>query len=252
MAPPAQGWYVYGIVDGNVEVQPDTRGIGDPPVPVELVTANDVAALVSEIDLDRPVGTPDDLQAHQDILDAAVVDTAVLPLRFGAVLASRDAVATELLEPHHDEFAAALSQLSGQAQYVIRARYDEPTLLREVVEDDPEVVRLRDRIDGQPVESTQTERIRLGELVNEAVAAKRDADTQAVISRLEPVSVAMAIREPTHEEDAAHVAVLTQLTQEGDLVAAVQDLAREWQGRVNTRLLGPMAAYDFVVSTQEV
>jgi hypothetical protein len=31
---------------------------------------------------------------------------------------------------------------------------------------------------------------------------------------------------------------------------AIQDLAREWEGRIEVRLLGPMAAYDFPGTAQ--
>ena len=37
---------------------------------------------------------------------------------------------------------------------------------------------------------------------------------------------------------------------EADLQDVVDDLTREWNGRVQVRLLGPLAAYDFVVTHQ--
>ena len=61
----------------------------------------------------------------------------VLPLRFGAVCASDDAVAGELLGPHYDEFAAALRQLEGHAEYVVKGRYVEHAVLREVLAEQP-------------------------------------------------------------------------------------------------------------------
>ena len=35
---------------------------------------------------------------------------------------------------------------------------------------------------------------------------------------------------------------------ESEMERAIEDLARDWEGRVDVRLLGPMAAYDFVGS----
>src|SRR3954468_23198145 len=102
------GGYVNGIVGRDVEGVPETRGIGEPPAKVEVIPCGDVAALVSEIDLDQPIGRTADLMAHKQLLDITVLDAPVVPVRFGAVLDSRDAVTKELLEPHHDEFSAAL------------------------------------------------------------------------------------------------------------------------------------------------
>ena len=42
--------------------------------------------------------------------------------------------------------------------------------------------------------------------------------------------------------------VLAETDREKDLEAAIGELAKEWDGRVEVRLLGPLAAYDFVVT----
>jgi len=103
-----RGYYVYGIVPQDVEATADARGVGDPPARVEVVRHEDIAALVSAIDVTKPLGRPEDLMAHQQLLDASSADAPVLPIRFGAVMADAEAVVNELLAPHHDEFAAAL------------------------------------------------------------------------------------------------------------------------------------------------
>jgi hypothetical protein len=117
-------WYVYGIVPEDVELAPDASGVGDPPGQILLVRHGDVAALVSEIPAPHQLRRTADLAAHRDLLDAAAAEVPVLPVRFGTVVASREAVAGELLSPHHDEFAAALRDLEGRAEYLIEARYD--------------------------------------------------------------------------------------------------------------------------------
>ena len=60
--------------------------------------------------------------------------------------------------------------------------------------------------------------------------------------------MASAVREPTHELDAVHVALLVAIGKENRIRQAVQDLARNWEGRIELRLLGPMAPYDFVAT----
>lgn len=245
------GWYVYGIVERDVEVLPDTHGIGDPPSPIQVVRSGDVAALVSRVSLDRPIGHPDDLMAHERLLDAVVVDAAVLPVRFGAVLASRDAVAQELLSANEEQFASALRSMSGKTQYVVRARYVEEILLPEVLEENPTAVELAGQLRDRPEEATRDVRLQLGELVNNAVEAKREEDTRTLLDALAPVSVATAVRPATHEQDAAHVAVLVENSRAGDLDAVLNELARDWAPRATVRVLGPMAPYDFVVTTDQ-
>jgi len=56
------------------------------------------------------------------------------------------------------------------------------------------------------------------------------------------------VRKPTHELDAVNVAVLAEVDHQEELQSIVDDLSENWQGRVELRLLGPLAAYDFVVA----
>lgn len=242
--------YVYGIVPADVEVSEDTRGVGDPPAPVDLVRHGEIAALVSDISLDKPLGRPADLTAHENLLDATVLEVPVLPLRFGAVVSDRDAVSQELLAEHHDEFAGALNDMQGQAQYVLHGRYEAPAVLTEVLSENRQAARLRDDIRGRPEAETRDLRIALGEIINSAIEAKRQHDTQVVLERIEPYCRATKVREPTHEDDAAHVAFLCELGRQREVEGALEKLAADWRGRVTMRLLGPMAPYDFVATSQ--
>ncbi|HEX4661213.1 MAG TPA: GvpL/GvpF family gas vesicle protein [Streptosporangiaceae bacterium] len=244
------GIYVYGILPGDVELTSDMTGVGDPPGELRVVRSGDLAALVSDVDVSRAVGSPADLAAHKEILDASAADAPVLPMRFGAVVASEDAVTQELLDEHHDEFARALSELDGKAQYVVKGRYVEKAILGEVVSENQEAARLRDEIRGAASDATRDARIRLGEIINDAVTQKREKDTRTLGNAMQDHCEASLVRDPTHELDAVHVAFLVRVDQEKEIERTVKNLGEQWDGRVELRLLGPMAAYDFIAATE--
>ncbi|WP_433240937.1 GvpL/GvpF family gas vesicle protein [Streptosporangium sp. CA-135522] len=241
--------YVYGVVPADVELTAEARGVGDPPERVTLVRHGDVAALVSDILLDRPLGRPDDLLAHQRLLDDTAAEVPVLPFRFGAVLTDSEAVIEELLRPNHDAFVTALKELEGRTEYVVKGRYVERVVIGEVLAEEPEAARLREEIRDLPEEATWDARIQLGQLVGEAVAAKRDADTAAFVDAVAPRCVAVAVREPTHEQDAVHVAVLVEADRQAEFEEVLDGFGERWAGRIDLRLLGPMAPYDFVTTS---
>jgi hypothetical protein len=244
-------YFVYGIMPGDVRPTEDARGLGDPAAAVTTVTQGRIAALVSEVPMDRPLGRPEDLVAYQRLLDGTTGTAPVLPLRFGAVLADREAVEAVLAD-HHDAFLAALNELDGRAEFIVRGRYVERALLQQILRDVPEAARLRDSLHGQPEESTMDIRVRLGEIVNQAVEAMRATDTGTVIGQLGPSIVRSAERQPTHEQDAVHVAVLVDNARRRNFQRAVESIAKRWHGRVDLRLLGPLAPYDFVAAPQAV
>lgn len=246
MAAETTAVYVYGIVPADVEPEPHATGVGDPPGEVAVVRHGEIAALVSMLESDRPLGTPADLTAHEKLLDGSAAVTPVLPLRFGAVMTDTDAVENELLEANEEEFRAALVELEGRVQFVIRGRYVEDAILRELLDENAEAARLRDEIHGKPEDATRNARIALGEMINQAIEAKRAEDTSTVVSELENLEALVNQREPSHEEDAVHLAVLVESARRKELEQALRRLMANWDGRVELSLLGPMAAYDFV------
>jgi hypothetical protein len=240
------GVYVYGIVGGDVEISPGTAGVGDPPGEVRAVRYRDLTTLVSDVDLDRPLGRAEDLFTHEELLDTSAADVAVLPLRFGAVLASDDAVAEEVLGPHYDEFAAALRQLEGHAEYIVKGRYVEHAVLGDVLEQDPEAARLGKQISGTDPVDTRDQRIRLGEILAVAIEASREADTRILAETASGQVTASVVRPPVDDLDAVYAAFLVETGKVEALRQAVERLAGEWRDRMDLRLIGPLAAYDFV------
>lgn len=239
------GWYIYGILRSDVELAEGATGLGRLGAPLELVQAGDLAALVSEVDIDD-LGKPEDIIAHQELLDDVARAVPVLPFRFGAVVTDLDAVSTDLLLPFRDQFADALDELSGRVQYLVRARYAEGPMLREVLHSTPELRAMQQEIRELPEEASLELRIELGGIIGAAVESRRCEDTKYLVDEVAPYCVAVAEREPTHPLDAARVALLVEDSEEEHVREVVHRIADEWDGRVEVRMQGPTAPYDFV------
>lgn len=225
--------YVYGIVPEDVEADPAARGVGDPPGRIRLVRHGDIAAMVSDISSARPPREPADLRAHRDMLDAAAAEVPVLPVPFGLVVPDTDTLIGQLLEPHHDEFAAALRELDGHAEYVIEARLDGADGGGGAPDPDPDSVRseILDAVAGYCADT----RVRGP---SAAESGDRPGADDAAADGAADDGAAYA--------DGADVAVLIPTASEADLERTVAELGRSWDGRVSLRLRGPLAPYDFV------
>jgi hypothetical protein len=95
---------------------------------------------------------------------------------------------------------------------------------------------------------SRDQRIRLGEIVSEAIETRRQADTRALGDAVADQVTASVLRAPTHELDAVYAAFLVETGKAEALRHAVEQLAGDWQDRMELRLIGPLAAYDFVGS----
>ena len=236
--------YVYGIVPADAEIPQDLRGLG-PSGKVETISHGRVAALVGDVPPDRALGTRDDLVAHETVVDTVAARTTVLPMRFPAVVLE-EGVVEELLAPNEEFFAEALHDLEGRQQFTLKGTYEEETVLREVLEGNEEVRTLRERVRDLPEDASYYDRVRLGELVVGALQELREVDAARIVERIEPVVVDLVLREPTAPEEVVNVAFLVDRSKVEEFESTVEDVGREFAGRVRLRLLGPIAPYDFV------
>jgi Gas vesicle synthesis protein GvpL/GvpF len=239
-----RGCYVYGIVRGEARLPKDLKGVGGGEV--SLVRHGDLAGVVSEIAPDQPLGTREDLLAHEAVVEALAAETTMLPLQFGAVVTTADALVEEMLIPYEDWFTTVLDDLSGTREFAVVGVYVEDTVLREVIDEKPEAAQLRERIRGVPEDAAYYDRIRLGELIVKALDEKRQVDTEELVHALEPYSAAVSVRSPTGEDTAADVAFLVADRHVPEFEQAVDEIGERWAGRVRLRMVGPLAPYDFV------
>lgn len=244
------GSYVYGILRSGQRIPDGLEGIDTGSEAGEsglgLVSSGPLAAVVSDVAVDRPLGTRQHLLAHERVLNAIAVETAVLPMRFGGVLTDDDAVRTELLDPHRDYFTRALDDMADLVQFSLRGDYDQGVVLTRIVEENPSIRDLRERISGMDEDSSYYDRVKLGEAVSQAMDAIRANDADATVDALGRYAVATVVKEVSGETGAVHVAFLVRRDHRTDFERAVDDLGDEWSGRVELRLFGPTACFDFL------
>jgi hypothetical protein len=236
--------YVYGIVPADASLDGlEDSGMGEAVV---LVADGPVGALVEAVDPERPLGRRRDLVAHSTVLNTMAERGPVLPLRFGSVVHDEHVVRQELLAPQRDHFSALLADVAGKVQFTLRARYELDAVLAEVVDSEPEVAELRRRTAGLPEEATHYDRVRLGELVAQAVDVRRRQDAQQIRERLAPHALDHVVREVSGMDSLAELSFLVDTEHRDDLEGAAEQLAAELDGRARLSLVGPMALYDFV------
>ena len=235
--------YVYGLIKADTEIPDGLTGLG-PSGRVSTIAHGRVAAVVSDVPLDRPLGLRGDLVAHETVLDSLATEGAVVPMRFPAVV-EEHAVVDELLVPNEDHFAALLDSLEGRAQFTLTGRYEQDAVLREVLEGDEEIRSLREKVRDLPEDAAYYDRVRLGELIVRALEQRRETEGADIVERLEPFVVATVSNQLAAPEDVVNVAFLVEWERQEEFEHAVEGVGEELVGRVRLRLLGPVAPYDF-------
>ncbi len=235
--------YIYGIVAA------DTRTPSGPGIDggkLRLVASDGVAALVSEVPRGNLRFGRSAMLSHSQVLEQAMVNGTILPTRFGVVVDDDAAVRDSLLDPHLDRLREQLEEFAGKVELKLRGMYEEDRLMSEVVGEDQDVARLRQSLKGTPPDASYYGRVRLGELVAAAVDRKRRRDSELILTRLEPLALAVEIAEPNHERVAVNASFLVQRGQIEAFDSAVDEIGREQDGRIRFKYTGPLPPHSFV------
>jgi hypothetical protein len=231
-------------VSADTELPPNLDGLG-PSGRVSTIAHERIAAIVSDVPTDRPLGTRDDLIAHERVLDTIAERSAVLPMRFPAVV-EEEGVVQELLAPHQERFVEALARVEGLVQFTLKGRYEQDAVLSEIAQADEEIMALRERVRDLPEDASYYDRIRLGELVVNAMKQRREADGRRVLERLQPFATDISTRPVAQPDDVLNAAFLVARDQVKQFDDAVEEVGRDLAGRMRFRVVGPLAPYDFV------
>ncbi|MFL5866632.1 MAG: GvpL/GvpF family gas vesicle protein [Thermoleophilaceae bacterium] len=234
--------YVYGVLSEAERRTVSVEGVEG--AAVRTVSGAGLAALVSDLEAETLTAAKE-VRAHWRVLEEASTAATVLPVRFGTVMESDEAVRRELLEPNAERLVALLGELGGRVQLSVKADYDEDELLRRVVADSPHVAALRERLKGLPEEAGYYDRIRLGELVSSEIEHRREEDRARALGRLEPLAVSAREEAVSGVEGAFNLAFLVDRDRVDSFSAAVRSLAEETGERLRVRYVGPLPPYSF-------
>jgi hypothetical protein len=180
--------HVYGVVRADRRLPERLRGLRG--AAVDLVTHDDLAAVVSPVAEDHEHGE-DDAREHLAVLTALVGEGPVLPLRLGTVAPDEVAVATEVLGAPGSELRRDLDAVAGLVEVHVDVADDEHERLREIVREAPDLPSFHE---GSRAGRSLDYRVRVGRLVADRLAERRAAEAEDLLARLGPLAVADAPR----------------------------------------------------------
>jgi hypothetical protein len=241
--------YLYCVIQSK---QPQTfgaRGVAGPDYPIHTLHYRGLAAVVSDSPAATYEGTRQNMTAHMRVLEEVMREQTILPLKFNSLSATAGDVSGKLLKPAYEELLARLASVAGRVEMGVKAFWREDVLYREIVAANEDIRRLRDRIAGRSPDATYKERIKLGEMVEKALIAKRERESELMLARLRPHAEDIRIREPASERMALNVALLLKSSEQAAFEESLTALDREEGQRMMLKCVGPAPLYNFIQLT---
>jgi hypothetical protein len=242
--------YLYGVMGDGGPGDFTAHGLRDQPV--EIVRYEDLAALVSLAPAEGCPVTRPNVVAHQLVLDAAMRNGAVLPMRFGVVAPDARTVRDQFLRAQAARLRDLLALVAGKVELVVKASWAEQSVFQEIVAANPEIRALRDAIVGRPEPDTRATRIALGQMVEADLRVRRDQDSRRILDVLAPLAHDVKNGKNETEMMVLNAAFLVGTRRQDAFDTAVDALREAFGQRLAFRSLGPLPPYSFVSMTLEV
>jgi hypothetical protein len=239
-----EGKYIYCIVRSSEVRSFGLLGIGGRGDPLHTVALGDVAAVVSDTPMMRYRVSRENTLAHQKAMEAVMSQQPILPVRF-ATIAEDEAQVRRILEGEHDCFKSLLDEVSDKIELGVKVGFTE-SIYGTILAGHERIRTLKEKIAIQPAEQTHYERLRVGQMVEEALQAEKNRVADDVLNVLSPLAAQVRTNDTYGELMILNAAFFVRRQREADFDLAVQELSDTYGQSVKFKYVGSMPPFNFV------
>ncbi len=237
--------YLYGLLDAASDLDPAALGQGVTGSDVNLSMQGPFRALTSHVAPGAVPQTRRNMLAHTAVLERAMVDATVLPMRFGTVVPALDTLRACVVR-NAEPFATALRSIDGRVELGVKASWRDRVVYSEIIESDPSLFRIRNRLRDRPANETYYERVELGRRIETALAVRRSAEAAAILAELQPLADRDVELRTLEDDMILNRAFLVPRRNEPAFDTAMERLGERHGARITFRYVGPVPPYNFI------
>jgi len=243
-APVASGRnYIYAIVEGGEPWIYEALGLEGKDV--YTITEGRLAAVVSGLTGSKIRPERANLRAHQAVLKQLMAVTTPLPMAFGTVAASPEAI-HKILIRSRSAFEKQFARVAGKVEMGLRVTWDVPNIFEYFVNTHTELRLARDRLMSARHEFSQEEKIELGRMFDRLLNEDREDHTSKMKHVLAPLCVEFKANPCRNEQEVINLACLVKRDAQEAFSAGVFAAANLFDNNFSFDYSGPWAPHNFV------
>ena len=252
-----EGKYIYCIAQIKDKRSFGPIGIGGRGDEVYSFSYQNLAAIVSYSPITQYAISRENTLTHQRVMEEVMKYYPILPVKFGTVAQTKNGLSPEenikekVLKGRYQELQALLEQIDGKVELGVKVLWtDMKVIFGEIVEENPEIRRLRNHIAKRRASQARDRKIQLGEMVRSALENKKIRERKTILGALKKLSVDHRINRVFGDQMVLNAAFLVEADRkEKKFDAAVNQLSTRDQGRTKFKYVGPTPPCNFVELT---
>ncbi len=239
------GKYIYCIIKAPESFKIQLDGINGEKV--HLVVSGGLAVVASDSPvIDHPL-TRENTTTHLKVIEEIMrMHSPVLPISFGTVTESSDAVKKRLLIPRRDEFLRALKDVDGKIELNLKAIWlDKDKIFQRVILENPELQRIQKRFSGKMV--TRDVAIEVGRLIANELEKRKENMEGEILSMLKGIFVEYKKMPLLGDQMIFNLAFLIPENKQKGFDSLVKNLDDKYGAeKIYFKYIGPTPPFNFV------
>jgi len=258
-----EGKYIYCIIGADQEREYGPIGIGERGDVIETFCLDGLAAVISDSPVKKyPINRKNTI-CHQKVMEEVMKYHTVLPVRFSTLAEDKEPkdgspempalerIRQRVLMERRQEFMDMLKDMDTKMELGVKALWtDMKTVFNEIVEENPSIKSLKGKIErsniANPRQRTHSERVKLGEMVQDALNAKRERLKDIIMGVLKKASCDTRVNKNFGDNMIVNGAFLVEKSKVKEFDNFLDVLDKNYKGNVKFKYVGPIPPCNFV------
>jgi hypothetical protein len=244
---PKEGKYIYGIIRHVDPLDYGPIGMGKRADLVYGINFKDISAIVSNSPIIQYEARRVNMITHERVLEEVMKQFTVLPVRFSTISEHNDdSGILRILEKDYKKFDDLLTKMEGKKELGLKVLTKEAVIYESIVEKYDEIRLLRGKLMNLPADKSHYQRMKIGEMVAEALKKETENYKNSILDILNPLAVDVKINDSYGEMMIINVAFLVKNLAESAFDKAVNDLEEKFGRFMTFKYVGTLPLYNFV------
>lgn len=236
--------YLYCLIETNIEKRYLGCGI-EGGYPVYTIRYRDIAAVASDMDKDVINATMENCLQHEKVLFEVMNESTVLPFEFGTISPGKENV-VNLLKDNYSNIKRSIRYLKDKIEMNVKALWSNMNLIfKEVVSENRDIALYKKEIEKKTANQTYENRIKIGQLVAQALYLKKGKEMDFIVTTLKKEAVGYVSERIVGDNMILNGAFLIRKGKLDKFESNLCRLDKELNGRVNFNYTGPIPPFNF-------
>ena len=242
------GKYIYCIIASDYDVNLGPIGVGGRGDLVSTIGFDGLCMVVSDHPLSRFVVNPDNMLAHQKVIEAVMKEfNSVLPIRFGTIAATPDEI-RNLLNRRYSEFMELIRQFENKIEINVRGTWKNMgKIYNEIDRKHAELQKIRGEIENTDDLLNRNLKIaEAGKLVEQALIEKKEEESAEIIEAFRKSVFEFKQNKTSHDAMFMNTAFLMNSGREIEFDHIMAELGSRFENRSDFVYTAPLPIFNFI------